>query len=29
MKITAESPAEIALMWRIKALSDELVNQDN
>lgn len=29
MKIIAENPAEIALMWRIKALSDELVNQDN
>ena len=29
MKIIAESPAEEALLWRIKALSDELVNQDN
>ena len=29
MKIIAESPAEGALLWRIKALSDELVNQDN
>lgn len=29
MKIIAENPAEEALLWRIKALSDELVNQDN
>ena len=29
MKITAENPAEEALLRRIKALSDELVNQDN
>ena len=29
MKIIAESPAEEALLQRIKALSDELVNQDN
>lgn len=27
MKIIAENPAEEALLWRIKALSDELVNQ--
>lgn len=25
MKIIAENPAEEALLWRIKALSDELV----
>jgi hypothetical protein len=29
MKIIADNPAEEALLWRIKALSDELVNQDN
>ena len=29
MKIIAENPAEEALLWRIKALSNELVNQDN
>jgi hypothetical protein len=29
MKIIAENPAEEALLRRIKALSDELVNQDN
>ena len=29
MKIIVDNPAEEALLWRIKALSDELVNQDN
>lgn len=29
MKIIADNLAEEALLWRIKALSDELVNQDN
>lgn len=29
MKIIAENPAEEVLLRRIKALSDELVNQDN
>ena len=29
MKIIAENPAEEALLWRVKALSDELVNQDS
>lgn len=29
MKIIAENPAEEALLWRIKALSDEIVRQDN